>query len=92
MPINDYSWRGPGTHAYELDGPIWWGWVWETHPTIVEQLRFWLLPPSSWDSSGWTYDGIYWPVMLVEQLVILLLGGGVIGMVIRRDRQRAASE
>ena len=76
----------------ESDGPVWLGtiqyqWVWDArvdHPQL----------PAHGNATNDTIPPIrriYWPVVVAEQIAIVLLGGGLLSWAVRRERRRRAA-
>lgn len=52
----------------------------------------WLSDRQNARSGAWQYvDHIAWPILLAEQALILLIAGGLLTFLIRRDRRRRAA-
>ena len=68
-----------------LDGPRY-AWIWRIHGENMDfRLSFRGALPGTLEAPG----RIYWPALVAELALILLLGGGLLAWLIRRDRRRA---
>ena len=76
--ISDGRWIDAGSFVQ-------WGeyrWVWESRLHAVTRITQFGTERSYW----W----VHWPILLTEHALILLLGGGLLTVVVRRERWRKA--
>lgn len=73
----------PALIEVETKPTLFYGWIWQHQQMDIA-------PGNAVRGVDVTYP-VAWPVIIIEQCIILVIGGGALSVVIRRHRHRRAS-